>query len=92
MQVNHKTSSKTQSRKRAILVGMEEEEEEQDVICIDDVTGKESPWHEVREAGEQDLNYLRDLGVHEKVDEREAIAQYQVTPVDTKWIDTKKSI
>ena len=33
---------------------------------------------------------LCDLGMHEKVDEREAIVQYQVTPVDTKLIDTNK--
>ena len=25
--------------------------------------------------------------MYEKVDEREAIAQYQVSPVDTKWVD-----
>ena len=29
--------------------------------------------------------------MYEKVHEREAIAQYQVTPVDTKWIDTDKA-
>ena len=59
-------------------------------ICIDDVTDKEMPWHEVRKTREQELTYLRDLRVCEKVDESEVIAQYQVTPVDTKWIDTNK--
>ena len=29
--------------------------------------------------------------MYEKVFEREAIAQYQVTPVDTKWIATNKA-
>ena len=43
------------------------------MICIDDVTGKDLPWHEVRKAREQELRCLRDLGVYEKVDEREAI-------------------
>ena len=41
---------------------------------------------------EQKLKYVRDLVVYERVDEREAIAQYQVTPVDTKWIDTNKAL
>ena len=66
-------------------------EEEADVICIIDVTSKELPWHEVRKAREQELKCFRDLRVFENVDEREAIAQYQVTPVDTKWIDTNKA-
>ena len=61
-------------------------------MCIDDVTSKELQWHEVRQAREQALKYLRDIGVYEKVDEPEAMAQYQVTPVDTKWIDKKQSI
>ena len=34
--------------KHAILAEMVEEN--QNVVCIDDVTGKELPWHEVREA------------------------------------------
>ena len=40
---------------------------------------------------QQESKYLRELGVYEKVDEREATAQYQVPAVDTKWIDTKQS-
>ena len=56
-------------------------EEDQRVLRIDDVTGKELPWHEVRRARGQELKYLRDFGVYEKVDERAAIAQYQDTPV-----------
>ena len=55
-----------------------------------DVTGKELSWHAVRKAREQESTYLGELAVCEKVDEREAIAQYQVTPVDTKWVDTDK--
>ena len=50
------------------------------------------PWDAVRKAHEQELKYLRDLGVYEKVDERETIARYQLTSIDTKWIDTDKSI
>ena len=49
------------------------EEEHQRVQYIDDITGKGLPWSQVRQAREQELNYLRDLGVYEKVDEREAI-------------------
>ena len=66
-------------------------EEDQRVLCTDDVTGEELPWSEVRQVREQDLTCLRDLGVYGKVDEREAIAQYQVAPVDTKWVNTKKA-
>ena len=41
-------------------------------------------------AREQGLEHVRGLGVFEKVDEREAVAQCKVTPVDTKWIDTNE--
>ena len=37
--------------------------------------------------GEKELKYLRELGVYEKVDERTAVAKYNVTPVGTKWVD-----
>ena len=49
------------------------EEQEQDVKCFDDITGKELPWHAVREARELELKYLPDFGVYEKVDEKEAV-------------------
>ena len=45
----------------------------------------------MRKARELELKYLRDLGVYEKVDEKEAVAKYGITPVDTKWIDTDKA-
>ena len=32
---------------------------------------------------------MRDLGVYEKVDEKEAVEKYEVIPADTKWVDTK---
>ena len=81
--------ARSSQERHAMLAAMEEENP--DVVCIDDVAGKELPWHAVRKAREQDLKYLRDLGVYEKIDEREATARYQVTPVDTKWIDTDKA-
>ena len=37
------------------------------VICIDDVTREELPWHGVRKGREQELKYVRDLGLYEKV-------------------------
>ena len=67
------------------------EELEQDLICFDDITGEEMPWHAVREARELELKYLRYLGVYEKVDEKEAVEKYGITPVDTKWVDTDKA-
>ena len=42
----------------------------------------------MREARELELKYLRDLGVYEKVDEKEAVEECGTTPVDTKWVDT----
>ena len=69
--------------------------QEHDVICFDDLTGKELPWHAVRKARELELKYLRYLGVYEKVDEKEAVAKYGITPVitpvDTKRVDTDKA-
>ena len=79
------------SREKHAMLADVEEGQEQDVICIDDITGKELPWHAVRKARELELKYLRDLGVYEKVDEKEAVAKYGITPVDTKWIDTDKA-
>ena len=69
----------------------EEKGRELDVVCFDDVTGKELPWCEVRKARELELKYLRDLGVYEKVDEKEAVEKYKVAPIDTKWIDTDEA-
>ena len=65
--------------------------QEQDVICFDDITVKEPPWHEVHKARELELKYLRGLGVYEKVDEKEAVEKHEITPVDTKWVDTDKA-
>ena len=67
--------------------------------------GQELPWQAVKRAREQELRYLREIGVHEKVDEHaavakynitpidesEAIAQKQVTPVDTQWVHTDQA-
>ena len=39
-----------------------QEEQEPDVICFDDITGKELPWHAVRKARELESKCLRDLG------------------------------
>ena len=66
-------------------------EENEFIKCIDDITGKELPWQAVKEARAKEPKYLRELGVYEKVDERTAVAQYSVTPVDTKWVDTDKA-
>ena len=60
------------SREKHAMLADVEEGQEKDVICIDDITGKELPWHAVRKARELELKYLRDLGVYEKVDEKEA--------------------
>ena len=64
MQVNQKKASLDAIVKtHAMLADVEEEEEQPDVKCFDDITGKELPWHEVRKDRELELKYLRDLGV-----------------------------
>ena len=45
----------------------------------------------MKEARQKKLKYLRELGVYEKVDYRAAVAKYNVTPVDTKWVDIDKA-
>ena len=67
MQVNNKRPRETQSQKKKknTRYWQNVEEEEQDVICFDDITSKELPWHAVRKARELELKYLRDLGVYE---------------------------
>ena len=54
------------NRERHAMLADVEEEQEQDVVCLDDVTGKKLPWHTVRKAHELELKYLRDFGVYEK--------------------------
>ena len=66
-------------------------EENEFIKCFDDITGKELPWQAVMEAREKELTYLRELGVYEKVDYRAAVAKCNITPVDTKWVDTDKA-
>ena len=81
-----KQKSEDQSRRPIIAMGyffmrMESAPnvQEQGVICFDDITGKELPWHEVRKVRELELKYLRDLGVYEKVDEKEAVGKYGIS-------------
>ena len=66
-------------------------EENEFIKCFDDITGKELPWQAVKEAREKELKYLRELGVYEEADERTAVSKYNITPVDTKWVDTDKA-
>ena len=86
---------------RSVRVGQEEylkpeqyamlaeaDEEDELIKSFDDSTGKELPWQAVKEAREKELKYLRELDVHEMVDEGAAVAKYKVTPVDTKSVDT----
>ena len=40
---------------------------------------------------ELELKYPPDLGVNEKVDEKEAVEKYGINPKDTKWVDTDKA-
>ena len=62
VQVNLTKASRNAIVKKQAMLADVEEEQEQDVICFDDITGKELPWHAVRKARESELKYLRDLG------------------------------
>ena len=66
-------------------------EEDGFIKCFDYITGEELSWQAVKEAREKEVKYLRELGVYQKVDERASVAKYNVTPVDTKWVDTDKA-
>ena len=74
--------------KHAMLADVEERRE-QDIKCIDDITGKELPWHAVRKARELELKYLRDLGCM-KESMRRRLWQNTGSLQWTKWIDTDK--
>ena len=63
--------------------------EDEFIKCFDDITGKELPWQAVKEGREKELKYLNELGVYKTVDA--VAAKYNVTPVDTKWVDTDKA-
>ena len=77
----------TKPEQDAMLAGAGEEDEF--IKCFDDITGKELPWQAVKPVREQELKYMREHGVCEKVDEHEGVAEYNVTPIDTLWIDTR---
>ena len=62
-------------------------EEDQFIKCSDDITGRELPWQAVKQVREQELKYLRELRVYEKVNEHAVVAKYNVTPIDTEWVD-----
>ena len=71
----------TEPEQDAMLAGAGEEDTF--IECFDDITGKELPWQAVKQAREQELKFLRELGVYEKVDEDAAVAKYNVTPIET---------
>ena len=54
--------------------------------CFDDITGKE--LQAVKQAREQELKHLCEIGVYEKVDAHAAVAKYDDTPIDTTWVDS----
>ena len=78
---------------RSIIKGLARRNHERRTLLADveEESGKELPWHAVRKARKMELQYLRDLGVYENVDEKEAVGKYGVTPIDTKWVDTDKA-
>ena len=77
----------TKLEEDAVLAGAED----QFIKCFDDIIGKELLWQALKQAREQELKYLRELGVYEKVGGHAAMVKYKVTPIDTKWVDTDKA-
>ena len=65
----------TKIEQDAMLAGAGEEDEF--IKCFNDIAGKELPWQAVKEAREEELKYLRDIGLYEKVDERAAVGKVQ---------------
>ena len=63
---------------------MWEEEQEQDVICFDDITGKDLPWHAVRKARELELECLRDLECMRKLMKKRPWRSTESPPADSK--------
>ena len=51
--------------------------EDEFIMCCGDITGKELPWQVVKHAREKELEYLRELGVCEKVDEARSCCKEQ---------------
>ena len=66
--------AKRNRERHAMLADVEEEQQTRRHV-LDDIAGMELPWHAVRKARELELKYLRDLGVYEKVDEKEAVGK-----------------
>ena len=62
-------------------------EEVEFIKCFNDITGRGVALVGREGGTRKKLTYLRELGVHVKVDERAAVAKYNVTPIDTKWAD-----
>ena len=63
-------------------------EEDEFFKCFDDITGKKLSWLAASESRAKGLKFLRELGVYAKVDECAAVGKYNVTPVDTEWVNT----
>ena len=47
--------------------------EEKFIKCVDDITGQKLPWQAVKQVSEQELKYLRALGVWDKVEPHAAV-------------------
>ena len=75
----------TKPEQEAMLAGARDKDSF--IKGFEGITGKEVPWQTVKQTRGQGLKYLRELGVYDKVGEHAAVAKYDVTPIDTKWVD-----
>ena len=73
-----------------IFVGSEADDDGQSGWAWDDVHGKCLDLSQVREARQQELEYMKLKGIWAKVDRDESYSKTGKKPVSVKWVDTNK--
>ena len=69
---------------------VEEEHEDQMEAAWDDVTGAELDPDKVRTARKEEVEYIRKMGLYNKVNETECWKQTGKAPIKVRWIDVNK--
>ena len=69
---------------------VEAEDEWQDEVAWDDVSGAALSPEEVRRARAEEIKYVHDMELYEKVPTAQCYAQTGKAPISTRWIDINK--
>ena len=69
---------------------IEEEEEWNDEVAWDDVSGAALNPHEVRRARAEEIKYVHEMGLYEKVPIDQCYARTGKAPISTRWININK--